>query len=171
MDGRVSLSAVSPTLTPMPVAPVPEVPDFDVAAALRLEVWWLRREQQRRIFAPRLHLGVPGDPHSLTSDGLSPLTGAPWPPPRWLDAGVRTDICDRVVSAWVQQTTTAAYCWYTRPGSPAVHDDDHAWLAAVRWAFAAHDLPLLGFWVVTRYGWRDPVSGEERRWKRLRVKR
>jgi hypothetical protein len=155
----------------MPVAPVPEVPDFDVAAALRLEVWWLRRAQQRRVFAPRLHLGVPGSPHGLASDGLAPLTGDPWPPPRWLDTGARADVCDRLVSAWSLQSATAAYCWYTRPAAPSVHDEDHAWLAATRWAFAAHGLPLLGFWVVTRYGWRDPVTGEERRWKRLRVKR
>lgn len=154
----------------MPVAPVPEMPDFDLAAALRLEVWGLRRAQPRRVFAPRLRLGVPGDPGTLTSDGLSPLTGSPWPPPRWLDAGARADVCDRLVSAWTSRSGTAAYCWYTRPGPPSLHDEDHAWMAAARWAFAAHGVPMLGFWVVTRYGWRDPVSGEERRWKRLRVK-
>jgi hypothetical protein len=155
----------------MPVAAVPEVPDFDVAAALRVEVGWLRRAEQRRVFPPRLHLGVPGGPHSIVSDGLAPLTGAAWPPPRWLDAGVKTDICDRMVSAWRSQAQSAAYCWYARPGNPATHDEDPPWLAAARWAFAAHDLPLLGFWVVTRYGWCDPVSGEQRRWKRLRLQR
>jgi hypothetical protein len=171
VDAAGPLSTSCPTLGAMPVAPVPEAPEVDVATALRLEVWWLRREQQRRVFPPRLHLGTPGDPHSLASGGLSALTGAPWPPPRWLDAGARADVCDRLVSAWGHHHESAAYCWYTRPGLPDLHDEDHAWLAAVRWAFAAHDLPLLGFWVVTRYGWRDPVSGEERRWKRLRVKR
>jgi hypothetical protein len=158
----------------MPVAPVPHAPDLDVAAALRLEVAWLRRVERRRVFAQRVHIGLPGGPRSLTSDGVAQLTGDPWPPPRWLDAGARADVCDRMVSAWTTQTRsrawTAAYCWYTRPGAPDLHDEDLAWLAAARWAFDAHGLPLLGFWVVTRYGWLDPVTGEERRWKRLRLK-
>jgi hypothetical protein len=155
----------------MPVAPVPDVPDFDTEVALRLEVWWLRRTQQCRVFAPRLHLGVPGGPSSITSDGVAPLTGTPWPVPRWLDGGARADVSDRMVAAWTSESSTAAYCWYSRPGTPERHDEDMAWLAAARWAFAAHGLPLLGFWVVTRYGWRDPVNGDVRRWKRLRVVR
>lgn len=157
----------SPTLAAMPVDPI----ETDLAAALRLEVWWLRRAEQRRVFAPRLHVGAPGTPSSLTSDGLAPLRGDPWPVPRWLDAGVRADVADRMVSAWVSQQRSPAHCWLTRPGRPEPHDEDNAWLSAATWAFDAHGLPLLGFRVVTRYGWRDPVTGEARRWKRLRVKR
>lgn len=170
MDGCLGLSTPSPTLTVMPVVPVPE-PQTDLITGLRLEVWWLRRAQRRRIFAPRLHVGVPGTSSGLTSDGLAPLSGPPWPVPRWLDAGAKADVGDRMVSAWTSQCGSAAYCWYSRPGTPDPHDEDPAWLAAARWAFDAHGLPLLGFWVVTRYGWRDPVTGEERRWKRLRVQR
>ena len=147
------------------------MPDVDLAAALRLEVWRLRRAQCRRVFAPRIHLGVPGTSTSASSDGVAPLTASPWPPPAWLDAGVRADVCDRVVGAWTHRSAGAAYCWFTRPGTPDLHDEDLAWLAAARWAFDAHDLPLLGYWVVTRFGWRDPVTGQERRWKRLRVER
>lgn len=170
MDGVAGLSTHCSTLAPMPVAPVPDVPALDVAAALRLEVAWLRRVEQRRVFAQRAHLGVPGGPRSLTSDGIAPLSGDPWPPPPWLDAGARADVCDRMVSAWTTQAQSAAYCWYTRPGTPDLHDEDLAWLAAASWAFDAHGLPMLGFWVVTRYGWRDVTTGEGRRWKRLRLK-
>ncbi len=165
---------------PTPLPPGPAAPGFDIATALRLEVGWLRRAEWRRVFAPRLHLGVPGSPLSLSSDALAPLSGAPWPPPRWLDAGARADVCDRMVSAWQAQEPATPHrslplgtvsCWYTRPGTPDLHDEDPAWFAAARWAFAAHDLPLRGFWVVTRYGWHDPVTGELRRWKRLRLQR
>ena len=48
---------------------------------------------------------------------------------------------------------------------------DLAWHAAVRQGCAAHTVTLAGFWVVTRYGWLDPDTGESRTWKRLRLKR
>ena len=59
----------------------------------------------------------------------------------------------------------------TGPGHPVLHDEDRAWLAATRHACSAHDLATAGFWVVTRYGWLDPVSGDSRTWKRLRIAR
>ena len=40
---------------------------------------------------------------------------------------------------------------------------------AARRAFALHDRPLDGCYVITRYGWLDLDTGRSRTWKRLRI--
>ncbi len=139
----------------------------------RREVGWLRRLEKRRVFPARIQLGRPGTPDSLASDPLGPLHGQPWPLPGWADDGTWRDACERMVASWVGQhgDRSPTWWWLTRPGQPRVHDEDPAWQAAARWATAAHGLTSHGFVVVTRYGWYDAVTGETRRWKRLRLKR
>ena len=148
----------------------PPVPP-DLAAALRTEVGLLRATERRRVFAARLALGRPGDrtPATVVSGPIAPWRGPAWPPPPWLDAGVRFDVAERLAGLWHADDEPEA--WLLRPGAPSLHDEDLAWLAATRRACAAHGVRTAGFRVVTRYGWLDPASGESRAWKRLRIRR
>jgi hypothetical protein len=57
--------------------------------------------------------------------------------------------------------------WLTRPGDLVDQDVDLTWLAGARQAFGEADLPLV-FVVVNRHGWRDPRSGLEVAWVRMR---
>jgi hypothetical protein len=83
-----------------------------------------------------------------------------------LDQALRTDI-----SAALLQRTAAAHghrwAWLTRSGALTLHDADVAWSAAwyAACAEAGVDVPFV---VVTRTGWRDPRSGVQREWSRLR---
>ena len=141
------------------------------ADALRREVGLLRAEHTRRVFAARVGLGTPGrrGPGTVLSGPVDGWRGAPWPPPPWVDAGLRFDVADRLL-AHRDLEHAGLHAWLLRPGVVSLHDEDQAWLAAVRHACAAHSVELVGFWVVTRYGWLDPVGGESRAWKRLRVR-
>jgi hypothetical protein len=145
----------------------------DLLPHLRAEVGLLRAEEQRRVFPVRVALGIPGHrgPGTVVSGPVAPLRGSPWPPGAWLDAGTRFDVVDRLVGAPWLDRDRGVHAWLLRPGVPSVHDEDLAWLAATRQACAAHDLEAAGFWVVTRYGWLDPASGDSRQWRRLRVRR
>ncbi len=141
------------------------------ADALRREVGLLRAAEVRRVFPARLALGSPGDRGAGTvlSGPVEGWPGPAWPPPRWLDAGVRFEVVDRLLGH--HDLPGRPHAWLLRPGVASLHDEDLAWLAAVRHSCAAHDVGLAGFWVVTRYGWLDPVGGGSRSWKRLRVRR
>ena len=146
--------------------------DPAVADGLRREVGWLRRVERRRVFPVRLHLGRPGSPRSIGSDPLGWLSGPPWPVPGWVDAGARRDLAAELAATWAeQQGAEPAWCWLSRPGRPQTHDEDPAWSSAMTWATDACAVPLLGFRVVTRYGWFDLDTGQGRLWKRLRLVR
>lgn len=87
-------------------------------------------------------------------------------PGQALDQALRTD----VAAALLQQTSGAAtqrWAWLTRGGSLALHDADVAWSAAWYAACAESGVDVL-FVVVTRTGWRDPRTGVQREWSRLR---
>ena len=87
-------------------------------------------------------------------------------PGQSLDQALRTDIA----SALLQQTATAGtqrWAWLTRGGSLALHDADVAWSAAWYAACAEREVEV-PFVVVTRTGWRDPRTGVQREWSRLR---
>jgi hypothetical protein len=145
-----------------------------LAGSLRAEVGLLRAEEHRRVFPLRLALGGPGrrGPGTLVGGPVATWQGPPWPPGAWLDAGTRFEVADRLVAGAVEAGLGEPLSgWVLRPGSPSLHDEDLAWLAALRHALAAHDVAAGGFWAVTRYGWLDPVSGDSRVWKRLRVNR
>ena len=147
----------------------PATPD---PQALRAEVGLLRAEVTRRMFPARLALGTPGQrgPGTVLSGPLAGTQGAPWPPPPWLDTGMRVDVVDRLLGHRGLGGGPLD-AWLLRPGVASLHDEDLAWLAAVRHASTAGGAAVEGFWVVTRYGWLDPVSGASRSWKRLRVGR
>lgn len=127
-------------------------------ALLRLEVGRLRRRETRRSFDSALFVGtLDGERDSF----VLPLRDAPA-----VDTGVRTD----VVCTLLDRTDPARRTvWLVRPGHPEPQDADLAWAGAARRAFALHDRPLEGCYVVTRYGWLDLDTGRSRRWKRLRL--
>jgi hypothetical protein len=111
--------------------------------------------ERRRRFAPLLHVGTPGGPQALFAAAPLAVT----------DHGLRTD----VVAALLRRTSgvDGRLIWLTRPGDLDLQDVDAAWLAAVR-AAGGEAGEALTMVVVTRHGWRDPRSGAEQTWKRLR---
>lgn len=134
--------------------------------ALREAVLDLRETDHRRRPPPALHVGVPGGP--TASFVPDPAAGP--------DAALATD----VVGALLQRSrhdlaalslSSAAppvpLVWLTRAGSLDVHDADVVWSTATRAAYAEAGLDAT-FVVVTRHGWRDPLTGVRREWRRLR---
>jgi hypothetical protein len=88
------------------------------------------------------------------------------------DAGLRFDVVDGLVDAWLSAGAVgrvAAAAWVSRPGEPVLHDRDLEWYSACLQVFGAHRLRLIGFRAVTRSGWLDVPTGERRVWKRLRL--
>jgi hypothetical protein len=130
----------------------------DRGAHLRREVGLLRRRETRRVFDTAVYVG------SLSGARDSFVARARDLPV--LDAALRTD----VLCALVERTTDDQRTfWLTRAGGPDAYEQDLAWSAAAHTAFAIHARPLDGCFAVTRYGWRDIVTGESRTWKRLRL--
>lgn len=114
--------------------------------------------ERRKVFAPLLHVGSPGDSQALFALG----------PDEMLDHALRTD----VVAALLRRTSRPGpppVVWLTRPGDLVLQDLDAAWLAASRAASAEADVPLTMV-VVNRHGWWDPRSGTTRTWRRLRAR-
>ncbi len=129
-----------------------------VAAQLRLEVAALRRRESRRVFDAAVSVGQLGgvrDSFVVRAADLGVV-----------DAGLQVDLlCTLLESA------DPGWCaaWLTRAGEIDLHDVDVAWMSAARRAFAIHERELVGFYVITRHGWRDMSTGQQRVWKRLRV--
>jgi len=129
------------------------------ATALRATVLAFKAGEQRRTFAPALHIGAPGGPavrHDLRTDEV-------------LDHALRTEVVAALLLRCRPLASTPTV-WLTRPGEPVWHDLDAAWLPPAMAAYAEAGLPLT-FVVVTRHGWYDPRSGLTRRWRRLRDRR
>jgi hypothetical protein len=82
------------------------------------------------------------------------------------DLALRTDLVVRALDGLL--STDGACAWVTRGGSAGTVDADAAWFAAARAGFASHGLRLPAFLVLHRYGWVDLVSGDQRRWLRVR---
>jgi hypothetical protein len=83
-----------------------------------------------------------------------------------LDHALRCDILEALLR---RAPEGPLLTWLTRPGEPDVQDIDLVWLRAVS-AVNAETGRSLPYVVVTRAGWRDPLSGVGRRWQRLRVR-
>jgi len=125
-------------------------------ALLRRAVLDHATSERRRVFVPRLHLGVPGG--TMTVFALGEGEEA--------DQALRADM----VAAMVRRTRRPGpvpMVWLTRRGALEVQDVDLAWLASARMAYAELGLPLLMV-IVNRQSWRDPRSGVHREWRRLR---
>ena len=125
---------------------------------LRLEVGLLRQRESRRVFDSVVYVGTLGGERDsfVVRAGDLPV----------IDAALRTD----VVAALVERTEPRMRTvWLTRSGGPEAYDQDAAWFAAARVAFAMHGRPLEDCFAVTRYGWRDVATGESRTWRRLRL--
>lgn len=101
----------------------------------------------------------------------------PWPLEEVYDAGLRFDLLANLLAdlpANVLADLPAgaepeASCWTTRPGAPHLHDADLEWFASATSVFAALQVELLTFRVVTRTGWLDVATGANRTWRRLRL--
>jgi hypothetical protein len=101
--------------------------------------------------------------------------------PQGYDAGLRLDIVIGLLDALLADPPgprddpkpaaepPEAAAWLTRPGEPALHDRDLEWYSATSHAFAAYGVRLVTFRAVTRSGWLDVVTGEQRVWRRLRL--
>jgi hypothetical protein len=135
----------------------PAPPD-DRRRLLREEVGRLRARESRRVFDTSVHVGVLGGPRTGFVVRAQDLPV--------VDAALRTDV---LVALLEQSPPAWRTGWLVRAGTPERHDLDLQWLAAARAAFATHDRPLVGFYVLTRTGWRDPVADEAQSWTRLRL--
>ncbi len=130
----------------------------DVHRLLREEVGRFRRRERRRRFDSTVQVGRLGGARTGFVVRAQDLPV--------VDPGLRVDVLSDLV-----EDTPACWdrAWLLRPGVPEPHDEDAAWFAAARTAFAIHGRALAGFHVLTRTGWRDVVTGETRTWKRLRL--
>lgn len=131
---------------------------MNVPSLLRTEVGLLRQRETRRVFDTVIHVGTVGaecDSFVVRAGDLPVV-----------DTALRTDV---VAALLDRSDAPARMLWLTRAGAPEPYDEDVAWLAAARTAFAMHGRTLDGCYVVTRYGWRDVRTGEGRTWRRLRL--
>jgi hypothetical protein len=133
-------------------------PVTDLHPLLRREVGQLRARESRRAFDVAVNVGrLDGarDSFVVRAQDLPAI-----------DEALRID----VVSSLVEQAPADALtAWLARPGEPLLHDLDLAWLSAASVAFGIHGRELAGFYAITRTGWLDVRTGEQRTWKRLRL--
>ncbi len=125
---------------------------------LRLEVGRFRERESRRVFDVIVqvgHLGGARDSFVVRRQDLPVV-----------DAALRIDVVDSLLEQGDPGWRSA---WVVRPGTPEPHDLDVQWLAAARTAFGVHGRALGGFYVITRAGWRDVLTGDSRTWRRLRL--
>ncbi len=104
-----------------------------------------------------VHVGTPGH-------GVRRFTVRDGEP---TDHALRADIVAALVGRRRDTARSWPWLWLTRAGDLALHDLDADWLAAATTAYAeaGGDLTMV---VVTRRGWRDPRSGAQQTWVRLR---
>ena len=142
----------------------PESLDLDRQRAVLLREAVRRHAagERRRRFAPVIHVGRPGVRERTAPASLAAT-----------DHALRCDLVAAMVASTVAgMVGTVAgeddpLVWLTRPGELDCEDVDLAWSAAARTAGAEAGRPLTCV-VVTRRGWRDPVTGEGRTWQRMR---
>lgn len=123
--------------------------------ALRAAVLEHKESEHRHHFPPALHVGLPGHSHVHHAD-----------PALAYDPGLRTDIALALLQRSLR-TLPVPFVWLTRPGDLDLQDPEVWWGSAVCHAAGALDTPV-SLVVVNRHGWRDPVSGVRREWRRLR---
>lgn len=130
----------------------------DHTQLLRQEVAILRAQESRRVFDVAIHVGELGGQRDSfvlrTQDAAA------------MDIGLRIDVMSALVGTSAPEAISA---WVSRPGVPHTHDVDLEWLAAASVAFGMHGRELAAFHAITRSGWLDVRTGEQRVWKRLRL--
>ncbi len=131
--------------------PVPRA----LLALLRRAVLDHAAHEQRRVFPPTVHVGVPGLVQATLELG-----------DQRLDHALRTDAIEAMVRR-ARRPGPAPLVWLTRRGELDVQDVDLAWLAATRSAAGELDV-VLPMVVVNRRCWREPSTGVGRTWTRLR---
>lgn len=89
----------------------------------------------------------------------------------WQDAGIRTELVARALAGLDEPVFERAIPWLTRTGELDVQDADLQWGAAAREGYARYGLDLPGFFVVTRRGWSNLLTGETHVWQRVRPAR
>jgi hypothetical protein len=109
----------------------------------------------RRNVPPQLYVGEPG------RERLEVSTAAGDGPE---EAGWRADVLERAVAG----VNSPVCSWLTRSGALEPGDHDVAWCGAALAAFGRHGLELPGFFVVSRHGWVDVLSGEAVHYHRIR---
>jgi hypothetical protein len=139
--------------------PPDQVPS-ETARAWRRAVLELRsHDRRRRIFAPVVHVGRPGERTAAFGIRSDEPT----------DLALRTDVVAALMRRAGASSAHPPLVWLTRPGEHALHDVDADWMPAAAAAYAEAGLPL-AMVVVTREGWWDPLTGHRRVWKRLRAR-
>jgi hypothetical protein len=83
----------------------------------------------------------------------------------WYDAAARADLITRALDGLEE---SSPFVWLTRPGELRPADTELAWCAAAITAFARHQQPLPGVYLITRVGWTDLLTGRRRTWRRVR---
>jgi len=126
-------------------------------AALRLEVGQFRKGEHRRRFPVLLSLGELAGNRTATAV------------PAEADLALGTDLALALAEQAPTDDWELLTWWVTRPGVPDLHEMDNRWIAATRQAAGVLGRIPLPVYVITRAGWLDPVSGESRRWVRLRL--
>ncbi len=115
----------------------------------------MRAAGTRRALATTVHVGHPDAEQVLL------------PCPDLLDQGLRADLVERALDSL--SVLAGACAWLSRQGELGLTDEDAAWFAAARAAFARHGADLEAFFVLNRTGWVDLVSDERRTWVRVRT--
>ena len=85
------------------------------------------------------------------------------------DHALRTDVVSAMLTR-VREPGEVPLVWLVRPGTLEPHESDLAWHRAAVASAAELGLPVRMV-VVVRHGWRDPRSGVQRTWARLRDRR
>jgi len=138
--------------------PATSPPEAERRLLLREEVGRFRLRESRRVFDTSVNVGVLAGPRTAFVVRAADLPA--------FDAALRLDVVTTLVEQSPDDWRTA---WVVRAGTTELHDLDLQWLAAVRLGFAIHGRPLAGCYVVTRAGWRDAQTEEQRVWARLRL--
>ena len=143
------------------VEPVPR----PVLALLRRAVLDHAGSEHRRAYPPTVHVGTPGGTTATLVLGEQAL-----------DHTLRTDVLEAMVTRVTRVRRTRpvdgspvapVLVWLTRPGPLETRDVDAAWMRAARSAAAELEQPL-PMVVVNRRSWRDPATGVQREWTRMR---
>ena len=136
------------------IAPLPR----PLLRGLRSAVLDFREQEHRKHHDPVLHVGWPRGARATFDVRRSEA----------LDVAVRTDVVKAMCRA--HSDDERLLVWLTRLGDLSPQDVDGEWLSAVVQAAAEMQRPMTMV-VVARPGWRDPLSGLQQEWARLRDRR